>query len=151
MPTRKQRRRRAKEHRHEYEFVTIDDEGHEVPVDPAELRPAKPERAQNGKPAARGKAAQAKDRRGRPLREIKPPSWRASVKRAAIFVVVLGVFLSFFGGKNQSLAVKVALPLVYGAIGIPFFYWMDRSAYRRYLRATGREDELPTARRGSRR
>src|SRR5712691_7972974 len=144
MPTRKQRRRREKEHRHEYEFVTLDEEGHEVPVDPAELKPAKAERTRNGKPAAKGKAAQATDRKGRPLRVVKPPSWRASVKRAAIFVVVLGVFLSFTGGKNQSVVVKIVLPLVYGAIGIPFFYWMDRSAYRRYLRATGREDEIPT-------
>ena len=38
MPTRKQRRRRQKEQRHEYEFVTYDDEGQEIPVDSAELK-----------------------------------------------------------------------------------------------------------------
>jgi hypothetical protein len=151
MPTRKQRRRREKEKRHEYEFVVVDDEGQEVPVAPSELRPAKAER--NGKPAQKGKAAPPKSRSGRPMRVAKPPSWRASTKRAAIFVVVLAVFLSFFGGKKQSPAVKILLPLVYGVIGVPFFYWMDRAAYRRYLRATGREDELPpaTPRRGFRR
>ena len=150
MPTRKQRRRREKGKRHEYEFVVVDDEGQEVPVDPAELRPPKPER--DGKASQRGKPAQPKSRSGRPLRVAKPPSWRASIKRAALFVVVLAVFLSFFGGKKQSTAVKVLLPVIYGVIGIPFFYWMDRASYRRYLRAAGREDEIPaTTRRGFRR
>jgi hypothetical protein len=152
MPTRKQRRRRQKEHRHEYEFVTYDDEGHEVPVDPAELKVPKLEKSANGKPASKGKTPPAaRDRRGRPLREVKPPSWRASTKRAAIFVVILAVFLSFVGGKNQSTVVKLLLPIFYGIVGIPFFYWMDRTAYRRYLRATGRESEIPTSRRNPRR
>ena len=149
MPTKKQRRRREKEKRHEYEFVVVDDEGQEVPVDPAELRPAKPER--NGKPAQKRKAAPPTSRSGRPMRVAKPPSWRASTKRAAIFVVILAVFLSFVGGKNQSTAVKFLLPIFYGIVGIPFFYWMDRTAYRRYLRATGRESEIPTGRRNPRR
>jgi hypothetical protein len=151
MPTRKQRRRRQKEQRHEYEFVTYDDEGHEIPVDPAELRPPK-EKSGNGRPAAAAKGkTQVRDRRGRQLREVKPPSWRAAIKRAAIFVVVLAVFLSFVGGKKQSPAVKILLPLFYGIVGVPFFYWMDRAAYRRYLRATGRESEIPTGRRSPRR
>jgi hypothetical protein len=149
MPTKKQRRRRQKEQRHEYEFVTYDDEGHEIPVDPAELKTPRTEKSSNGKAAPKGKATQARDKRGRPLRVAKPPSWRASIKRAAIFVVVLAVFLSFVGGKKQSPAVKIILPLFYGIVGVPFFYWMDRASYRRYLRATGREDEIPT--RGSRR
>ena len=151
MPTRKQRRRREKEQRHEYEFVTYDDEGHEIPVDPAELKAPK-EKSGNGRPAAaKGKATQARDRKGRPLREVKPPSWRAAIKRAAIFVAVLAVFLSFVGGKKQSPVVKIILPLFYGIVGVPFFYWMDRAAYRRYLRATGRENEIPTGRRSPRR
>ncbi|TML86828.1 MAG: hypothetical protein E6G08_11410 [Actinobacteria bacterium] len=152
MPTRKQRRRRQKEQRHEYEFVTYDDEGQEIPVDSAELKAPK-EKSSNGRPAAaaKGRTTQARDRKGRPLREVKPPSWRAAIKRAAIFVVVLAVFLSFVGGKKQSPAVKILLPLFYGVVGVPFFYWMDRAAYRRYLRATGREDEIPTGRRSPRR
>ena len=151
MPTRKHRRRRQKEQRHEYEFVTYDDEGQEIPVDPAELKAPK-ERAGNGRPApAKAKTPPARDRKGRPLRAVKPPSWRAAIKRAAIFVVVLAVFLSFVGGKKQSPAVKIILPIFYGVVGVPFFYWMDRAAYRRYLRATGRENEIPTSRRSPRR
>ena len=41
MPTRKQRRRNQKARRHEYEYVYLDDEGNEVPVEPSELRAEK--------------------------------------------------------------------------------------------------------------
>ncbi len=44
MPTKKQRRRREKSFRHEYDFVVEDEEGNEVPVDTTELR-AEPRRA----------------------------------------------------------------------------------------------------------
>jgi hypothetical protein len=144
MPTRKQRRRREKEQRHEYEYVLLDEEGQEHAVDPAELKPAKAER--NGTKDGKDKSARGKDRRGRPIREVKPPSWRAAAKRGVLFVVALAVFLSFVGGKKQSLVAKIAIPIAYGVIGIPFFYWMDSSAYRRYLRATGRESEIPKRR-----
>jgi hypothetical protein len=146
VPTRKQRRRREKEHRHEYEFVTIDEEGQEVPVDPAELKPARPEKS-----AAKGKPTQAKDRRGRPLRPANPPSFRRAGTRALIFVVALFAFTSLVGKTHPPLATRIAIALAYGVIGVPFFYWMDRAAYRRYLRATGREDEIPTPKRGLRR
>ena len=65
MPSRKQRRRREKNFRHEYGFVTYDEEGHEVEVEAAEVRPekAKTERAKP-KPTGRG---------GRPLREPPVP------------------------------------------------------------------------------
>ena len=39
MPTRKQRRREQKSRRHEWEYVYVDDEGNEVDVDPADLKP----------------------------------------------------------------------------------------------------------------
>ena len=53
MPTRKQRRRRDKTFRHEYDLVVYDEEGNEVPVDTAELRAAKG-KDKGKKPAARG-------------------------------------------------------------------------------------------------
>src|SRR5437763_17207361 len=73
MPSRKQRRRREKSFRHEYGFVTYDEEGNEVEVDPAEVRPAKPksERAQ-AKPTGRG---------GRAPREAPKPSWNRALRR----------------------------------------------------------------------
>jgi hypothetical protein len=140
MPTRKQRRRRDKEQRHEYEFVTMDDEGHEVPVDPDELKPKKEPRDST----AAKKGAQPTDRRGRPLRKVQPPSWRRAATRAVIFVHAHFVFTSLVGKKKPTVLARVSIAVAYGAIGIPFFYWMDRASYRRYLRATGREDEIPT-------
>jgi hypothetical protein len=148
MPTKKQRRRRAKGKRHEYEFVTFDEEGREVPVDPAELRPERAEKTDAKKSTPK---QQPTDRRGRPLRAANPPSWTRAAKRAGIFVVALFVFTSLVGKTKPALATRIAISVAYGAIGVPFFYWMDRAAYRRYLRATGRGDEIPTGRRTSRR
>lgn len=147
MPTRKQRRRRAKDQRHEWEYVVYDDEGHEVEVDPAELRKEREQRRDGSKPvrtaARNGKpATQARDRKGRPLRPQKPPSWRRAATRAGIFAVALLVFTSFLNQKNTQWATRVAIAVAYGLVAIPFFYFMDRATYRRYMRAAGREDEL---------
>ena len=38
MPSRKQRRRREKLKRHEWEYVQLDEEGNEVPLEPAEAK-----------------------------------------------------------------------------------------------------------------
>jgi hypothetical protein len=145
MPTRKQRKRRQKEHRHDYEYVLLDDEGQEVPVDPADLRQAKKEKTDQ---KDRSKPAPApKDRRGRPMREVKPPSWRRAFNRAAIFVVALLVFTSLVGKNKPSIAARLVIAFGYGIIGVPLFYVMDRAAYRRYLRATGRAETPPPAKR----
>src|SRR2546430_263474 len=118
MPTRKQRRRRAKEQRHEYEFVTLDDEGHEVPLDPGEVRP---ERTERSTPKAKS-GTPAKDRRGRAVRPANPPSWQRAGKRALIFVVALFAFTSLVGKTKPALATRIAIAAAYGAIGVPFFY-----------------------------
>ena len=140
MPTRKQRRRQAKAKRHEYEYVLVDESGNEVPVDPADLR----EQKEREKPkAAHGKGKQpvARDRRGRPLREPRKPSWRRAVTTGLAFVVILVFVTSFVGSKKPSVASRVVLAAVYGGFGIPFFYWMDRANYRRWEKATGRGDD----------
>src|SRR3954453_19265414 len=124
MPNKKQRRRRAKEHRHEYEFVTVDEEGQEVPVDPTELRPQRSEKTDAKKTAAK---QQPKDRRGRPVREVNPPSWSRAAKRAVIFVVALFVFPSLVDKTKPAQAIRILIRGTYGAMGIQFFYCMDRS------------------------
>jgi hypothetical protein len=143
VPTKKQRKRREKEHRHDYEYVVVDQEGHEVPVDPAELRQAKKEKESQKERAKPAPAA--KDRRGRPLREVKPPSWRRALNRGLIFVVALLVFTSLVGKNKPSVFARVVIAAGYGVIGVPLFYVMDRAAYRRYLRMTGRSDAPPPA------
>jgi hypothetical protein len=140
VPTRKQRRRREKEKRHDYEYVYVDPQtGEELDVAPDEVASAKEARpakaTTNGKPAKT--PATVRDARGRPLRKVQPPSWRRSAQRSAMFVVVLFVFLSVVGKHKPSLAVRLGLAVAYGVAAVPFFYWMDRIAYRRYVRVTG--------------
>jgi hypothetical protein len=124
VPTRKQRRRREKNFRHEYDFVTLDEDGNEVAVDPQGLRkdkePAKP------KPQAKAKG-------GRPVREVPPPSWQRAVKRGGLMGLGLIVLTSFVmkGG--------LVIGVLYGAALIPFTYWIDRFAYRNYLRRSGKQ------------
>jgi hypothetical protein len=102
MPTRKQRRRRQKELRHEYEYVYVDGEGHEVDVDPADLEAASPRR--NGKREA--KAAPAKGRTGKAIREVPPPSWNRVLKRV-LFIAPL-LFLAFSAlNHDQSLVSRL--------------------------------------------
>jgi hypothetical protein len=136
VPTRKQRKRQAKAKRHEYEYVLIDEEGQEVAVDPSELRAQK----EKDKPAAaKGKQAVLKDRRGRPLREPRKPTWQRAFRMGLFFVGVLFVVTSFVGHTPPAAAAVLALG--YGAVGIPFFYFLDRAAYRRWERATGRTSD----------
>ena len=54
------------------------------------------------------------------------------------FVVGLFLFTSLVGSKKPSIAARIALAAGYGIVSVPFFYWMDRAAYRRWERVTGR-------------
>jgi hypothetical protein len=124
MPSRKQRRRREKLKRHEWEFVQLDEEGNEVPLEPEQLKKADT----NGKPRSA--------RPARALREVKPPSWNRSIKRALIFVPFLYIFLSL--GKNApSVPARLGISVLYAAVFIPMFFFVDRIAYRAYKRRLG--------------
>jgi hypothetical protein len=125
MPSKKQRRRREKLKRHEWEFVQLDEEGNEIPVETSQVKKA----ATNGKPAA--------SRARRPVREVKPPSWSRSVKRALIFVPFLFVFLSF-GKHAPAVITRVGISVLYAFVFIPMFFFVDRMAYRAYQRRLGR-------------
>src|SRR4051794_26041737 len=104
MPTKKQKRRNQKARRHEYEYVYLDDEGNEVPVEPSEQRAekngqrdSKPRKNSGGKqPAARGGAR----------RNIEPPSWRRSARRALLFGPVLVVAMVLLN-RGQPFAQQV--------------------------------------------
>ena len=134
MPTRKQRRRRLKELRHDYEYVYVDDEGREVEVDPAEVEQASPRR--NGK--REGKAAPAKGRNAKSVREVQPPSWTRVLKRVAFIAPLL--FLAFSAlNHHQSLLNRIVITAVYTGFFAPFMYLMDRAMYRSYLKRTGQD------------
>ena len=121
MPTRKQRRRKAKTFRHEFDFVTYDEEGNEVEVDRSELRPAK------AKTSAKGKNGKPKGRTRAP-REVQPASWNRALKRGGIMGAGFFVLMTAF------VRAPITLGIVYGFAMIPMTYYVDRFAYRNYLR-----------------
>jgi hypothetical protein len=127
VPTKKQRRRQQKNRRHEWEYVYVDDEGQEVEVDPAELRTAKEEKE-------RPRAASAQRRtgaRGRPVRQIEPPSWRR-VGRRALFLAPVFVVVMLLLNRGQPVAARVAPAVFLLLFFIPFSYFTDSLAYRMY-------------------
>jgi hypothetical protein len=131
MPTKKQRRRRQKDRRHDYEFVYVDDEGQEVEVDPEEVEQAP---VKNGKQVA--KRTPQKRRDARPVRQVAPPSWSKIGKRALIFFPLIFLAFSFVNSK-QPVGTRLLVTVVYTAFFLPFMYLMDRAMYRSYLKRTG--------------
>jgi hypothetical protein len=126
VPSKKQRRRRAKLKRHEWELVEIDEEGNETPVEPATLK----------KETTNGKESGARTSARRPIRAVKPPSWTRSAKRAVLFAPLLYVFLSI--GKNPPpVAARLGIAVLYAAVFVPMFFFVDRMAYRAYRRRLG--------------
>jgi hypothetical protein len=138
MPNRKQRRRRQKLQRHEYEYVVETEEG-EVPLD--ELEEDSGQR-KNGK--TRQHTAAPLDRRGRPL---AAPSLQRVLKRAAIFGPILVVFVYLTAGNELSAVGVVFNALVLLAFFIPFSYLVDVMVYRMMMR---RHRRLQTEKRAGR-
>jgi hypothetical protein len=132
MPTRKQRRRQEKSRRHEYEYVWVDDEGREVEVDPDELPEAK---------AATATQKPGRDRHGRPVRKIEPPSWGRVGKRALIFAPFMFVVVWILRPQGAPAASVVVQTIVLLGFFLPFSYLMDSLMYRAYLRRTGQTDK----------
>jgi hypothetical protein len=130
VPTKKQRRRQQKTRRHEWEYVYVDEEGEEVEVDPAEVRAAKESEKEKERPRA-GAPARRTDARGRPIRQVQPPSWRRTLRRAVLFGPLFVVALMLLD-RHGSIAARLvaAVPLV--IFLIPWLYFTDWLAYRTY-------------------
>jgi hypothetical protein len=126
MPSRKQRRRQAKERRHAYEYVYVDDEGREVELDPAEM-----EERRNGK-ATRPERAAAGGR------TVQPPSWNRVGRRALIFAPLMFLTVYLLGRNELSVTAMGVQTLVLLAIFLPFSYFMDTITYRAYQRRLNR-------------
>jgi len=131
MPSWKQRRRRAKLQRHEYEYVIETEEG-EVPVERS--REAGEARA-GGRNGSRSDTTVV-DRRGRP---VEKPTLRRVLRRAAIFAPLLVLFVWLTGGDQLGVAGVVFQALVLIAFFIPFSYLVDAMVYRMLLRRHERE------------
>ena len=141
MPTRKQRRREAKARRHEYEYVYVDDEGNEVAADQGALRAekngqrdAKPRKPQQGKAATRSSTGR---------RTVEPPSWRRSIRRAALFGPILIVAMILLN-RNQPFVQQVFPAVFLIAFFIPFSYFTDSLTYRMFQKRLARRDAPKT-------
>jgi cation transport ATPase len=121
MPTRKQRRRRAKEQRHEYEYVWEDAEGNAL--DPDDVPEA---------PEAQGKRATAS-----PAREPQAPSWRRTLKRSLIFAPIMLVTVMLLS-SNLSTGEQITQAAIIVAIFVPFSYFLDTLFWRSYKRRVER-------------
>lgn len=121
MPSRKQRRRRAKEHRHEY--VWEDAEGNEL--DPDEVPARKDGSEQAARPASTP-------------RQVQAPSWRRTFKRALIFApIMLGTVMLL--SSDLTLTDQIAQTAVIVGIFIPFSYLLDGVFWRSYKRRQERQ------------
>ena len=133
MPSKRQRRRREKTFRHEYGFVTYDEDGNEIEVASEEIRPEKPAKAK-AEAAGKGKSSGSL----RSLRPAPAPSWRRAVKRGGLWGVGM-LLLAVFFFKGMPLPTRIGMGALYAVAFIPLTYWIDRTAYRSYLRKSGKE------------
>jgi hypothetical protein len=132
VPTRKQRRRRAKDFRHDMRVFEVDAEGNEVPL--AELRTPEERKP---KPA---KQQQPRSKSGRPLREPPQPSWQRAVRRGgAMGALMLVAFIFIL--RSGPLPQRIGIGVFYALAFIPLTYWIDRTAYRTYQRRLAKQAE----------
>jgi len=127
MPSRKQRRRREKLQRHEYEYVIETDEGEEILETPRALEKTPQKREQQ----SRGPS----DRRGRP---IQPPSVARVLKRGAIFGPLLLV-VTYLTAPSLTTAQKIFNAVLLIMIFLPFSYLVDLVVYRTLMRRHRRQ------------
>lgn len=127
MANEKQRRRRAKEKRHAYDLVEIDEEGNETVLTASELKAAEGEsKPKKGKGTASGRSSRGG--RGAP----PPASWQRVLKRAMFAGPGFFALVLILGGGKVSLA-SAALNMVFLlAIFIPFSYVLDGFVHRSY-------------------
>jgi hypothetical protein len=129
MASKKQRRRRAKEFRHEY--VWEDSEGNEL--DPEDVRP--------DKDAAKGQQTRAVGGR-----EPQAPSWSRTFRRTALFAPIMFVTVMLLS-SNLTLVQQISQTAVIVAIFVPFSYFLDGVFWRSYKKRAARAEQA--GRRGS--
>ena len=138
MPSRKQRRRRDKTRRHDYEYVYVDEEGREVEVAPDEERPAETTRAQ-AKKAGQSKSSSSGRAAGtRQSRAVPPPSFRRVLRRAALVgPLMYAVIWLTTRDADITNAQRIQQTVILLVLFLPFSYVLDTVMYRAYRRRTG--------------
>ena len=140
MASRKQRKRMQKERRHEYETVWVDGEGNELEEPPDDApAPARASRS-DGKKKPQQKRPQ-RSSRARTTRTPLLPSWRRAAKRSLILGAVIFALFAIVNSKGgkSGYASAALLAVIYTLLFIPFTYYVDRFAYRRFQRKTGEQ------------
>jgi hypothetical protein len=132
MPTRKQRRRREKDFRHDVRVFEVDEEGNEVPL--AELRSSEERTPAKSKQPQK----QLRTAKGRPVRVPPEPSWQRALKRGGLMGGAM-LFAFIFLFKSAPLPLRVAWGVFYAAAFIPLTYFIDRTAYRTYQKRVARQ------------
>jgi hypothetical protein len=129
MASKKQRRRRQKEHRHEY--VWEDAEGNELDPEDVPARKADPG---SGGP------------KGSPGREAQAPSWARTLKRSLIFApIMFGTVMLL--SSDLTITEQITQTAIIVAIFIPFSYLLDGVFWRSYKKRLARREA--SGRRGS--
>ncbi len=129
MATQKQRRRRAKEKRHEYELVFVDEDGVERPVE-REEEPRKPVGRGSKATTAKGQKKPSSSGGSRRGRQVQPPSWSKVLKRGAIFAPIFFATVLLLGGGKMTYVGAVVQTCLLMAVFVPFSYFMDRVVWR---------------------
>jgi len=122
MATRKQRRRRAKEQRHEY--VWEDEQGNEL--DPEDVPARKATTRGPRRAAATG-------------RQPQPPSWPRTLKRALVFAPIMLVTVMLLS-SNLGLPGQIAQTALLVAVFVPFSYFLDGVFWRSYQKRLARDE-----------
>jgi hypothetical protein len=131
MPSKKQRRRREKLKRHQWEEVYVDEEGRELDPEEAE--------ALVGPAARRAERTKAEPQKGG-RRPIEPPSWRKTLRRGALFFPLMLITVFLLAGNEVTTTGKIMQALVLMAFFLPFSYFMDSMVWRSYQRRLARTD-----------
>ncbi len=130
MTNQKQRRRRAKENRHDYDLVYMDEDGVEQPVERDDGPRKPPGRLGRKTTATKSQKTQPADKGGRRGRVVQPPSWRKVLKRGAIFAPIFFATVMLLGGKTMTFAGALVQTALLIGVFIPFSYFMDRVVWR---------------------
>ncbi len=130
MTNQKQRRRRAKENRHDYDLVYMDEDGVEQPVERDDGPRKPPGRLGRKTTATKSQKTQPADKGGRRGRVVQPPSWRKVLKRGAIFAPIFFATVMLLGGGKMTIPGAIVQTALLIGVFIPFSYFMDRVVWR---------------------
>ena len=132
MTTRKQRKKRAKEQRHDY--VWEDSEGNVVDHPEVDENGDSGKQKEKEKPASQGLF-------GGGGRKVQPPSWQRSTKRGLIFGPIFFLIVLLLSGGNLSITGALLNAILLLAVFIPFSYVLDKLVYRQFQKRQAKSGE----------